>query len=851
MSLLFLNSLKGLKHHKLQMFSIVILILLSTGIYTMMKTALDRIEDRYYSYLVDQNVEDFSFITNISYEEDFTVIEVENYLNKELKYAVKEDKNDVLLYLKCLENKTNICDTYLYTKIDSIFQNYGIKLKKDVEKINGLSTKYDFSYATTSSKTYMANGITTKIIPFNKDATINIPYLLEGRFPKKDNEITILKAFALKHSLNIGDTYELNNKNYVIVGFAYASDYIYPILSINCPFFDKNKNNIIFMTNTGYKNFKAVEETIYSAKFNYEIDPKSRMEIELELDNNNLVAKTNNPASKFFVAEQKNVTRNISTILRTIRIDTMQLELQNIKIFSNSFLYLLLFISSIVILIIIKKRIETEKLQIGVLKALGYNRIKIAVSYLVYPVIGSFIGGLLGYLLGYFANGILTNIYLSYFNIVLKNISINYIYLFQCIFISLISLSLLSLTVSLFLLRKKTLDLLREGSNLKINFLTKFINKITRKMDFIKKFKLSLASRFLSKFFVIFSTSFITGLLIVLCLISSNLFSNLINKSFDNYKFNYMIFYNQVLEVFEEDDDCILQVSIKFKAITNKNNELKNKVKNSDITIYGIASSLKYVDILEKKNKNLINYLTDQTIIINSNVSKLYNISLGDYVVFSINEIDYSFEVVGIENSYLNEIAYVKISDLSKILGFNYDIYNLKYSNSLKYSNISNLSSSEISAISVVFSISELKENIFSQLRFYNDSLYILIFFAALIALIIILVIVNIIIEENKKIISLMKVMGYENKIISKIVLNIYTPLIIISYFLSIPIMKKILEKTVAIFSKDIGMVIPINITINQILLGLIVLLLVYFIALRISKNLLDKIPLSIALKRE
>ena len=100
MELLFLNAFKGLKNHKIQMFSIIFLILLSTCIYTVMNTSLDRIEDRYYSYLEEQNVEDFSFVVNVDYEKDFTNDMIDKYLNKELSNIEQEEIQYIYLY-KC------------------------------------------------------------------------------------------------------------------------------------------------------------------------------------------------------------------------------------------------------------------------------------------------------------------------------------------------------------------------------------------------------------------------------------------------------------------------------------------------------------------------------------------------------------------------------------------------------------------------------------------------------------------------------------------------------------------------------------------------------------------------------
>ena len=93
--------------------------------------------------------------------------------------------------------------------------------------------------------------------------------------------------------------------------------------------------------------------------------------------------------------------------------------------------------------------------------------------------------------------------------------------------------------------------------------------------------------------------------------------------------------------------------------------------------------------------------------------------------------------------------------------------------------------------------------------------------------------------------------MGYKNKRISSIVLNIYTPFIIISYLISIPVMKKILRAIVNALVGDIKVTIPIELSPSLAFLGLIGLLVAYYIAVGLSKRVLNKIPLAIALKRE
>ena len=98
MGLLILNALKGLKKKKVQMIGIIFCIMLSAGIYTAMNVSLDRLENKYHTYLKEQNVEDFAFVPNIDYENDYTAEEVQGFLQNELKDIPDAQKQLVTAY---------------------------------------------------------------------------------------------------------------------------------------------------------------------------------------------------------------------------------------------------------------------------------------------------------------------------------------------------------------------------------------------------------------------------------------------------------------------------------------------------------------------------------------------------------------------------------------------------------------------------------------------------------------------------------------------------------------------------------------------------------------------------------
>ena len=843
MGLLFLNALKGLKKKKVQMVGIIFCILLATGIYTAMSSALDRMEDRYHNYLREQNVEDFAFTPKIDYSKDYTVSEIEELKKNELK-DIPENQMDIVNKYEMTIGISDFQNSdILYQYIDYIFNSNGANDKKLKEKVSPALEKYDFSYYKEISKVDTEDKKLYKAIPYDKNKNINIPYLVEGNMPENKDEITVLPSFAKNNNINIGDNYSIGDKEYKVVGFAYSPDHILPIISINSPIFSEKNHNISYMTSSTFEEFPGIKETAYVGAFN---DKDKILDFETLSD---------------MFKNDENITLDATSAIRLSRVNALEAEIKTDRIFAKYFMYLLLAISVFVIIVITKKRIEDERLQIGVLKALGYNRIKIAISYLVYPIFGSIIGGAIGFFAGAFASGYLSNIYLSYFNMPIDGYRFNINYLLEDIFVPLIILSILAFLIAICLLRKKPLKLLKEGSNLKVNFFSKFVTFVTKKLPFKTRFRYSLASRSLGKLLIVTLTSFCTGLLIVLVLIGLNMFSSMLDKTFDGMKLKNQVTYIGIMSGYSDTEDYIYTTNMTLEEVISSNGDshkIERKKEGSEdiedytVNINGIDKELRLLEAKDKDGNKvypkLVNY---DDIIINQNIAKIADASVGDILVFKSGDKEFRYKLVAIDNSFMGGSAYVKRAPLAKEFENDEAAYNIKFTNDDKYSSMSNLSKEETEKIANIMSIEDLRENLENQMSSSNGAIYFVIIFASIMAFVIILIIANIVVEENKKTISLMKVMGYDDKNISSIVLNIYTPFIIIAYLLSIPAMKKLLEFIVSKLTGSIDFAIPIEFSFVKALIGLAGLLISYFIAIFISRRTLNKVPLSVALKRE
>ena len=318
--------------------------------------------------------------------------------------------------------------------------------------------------------------------------------------------------------------------------------------------------------------------------------------------------------------------------------------------------------------------------------------------------------------------------------------------------------------------------------------------------------------------------------------------------------YKYIAYSNGVNEIENKDSksDYVLDETLYLDKIVDKNGKSKKVDKEQAISLNGIDLDSKYIHLLNKKKKDIKYKLKDQDgAIISRNMKEILKLDIGDTLYIKYEDLKFTYKVIDISEEFMGFTTYVNREGLAKKNKISSNSYSTIFSNNKKYSDMSKLDSEEAKKIVYLMNMDDLKSNIEKQMDRFNGSIYIIIFFASLMALIIIMVIANIVVEENKKTISLMKVLGYPNKRISSIILNIYTPFIIIAYLISIPVMKKILKMIVDALVGNTNVTIPIEADPLTLFIGLVGLLVAYYLALAFSKRVLNKIPLAIALKRE
>ena len=231
--MLFLNTLRGLKNRKKEVGIITFLILLSSFLYTGFNVALDRINDSYQGYLKSQNVEDVSVSIKIDYEHDISLDMLDRLNNSCFSQILESEKVILDEYYNLLLEEKKI-DNDLIVLVEDTFVKYNANEVIENEILSSIKGKYNFDYIKEDYKLIRDHDNLINVLPY-RDKEINKPYLLNGSIPQKE-EITILKEFALKNNIKIGDSYKIFGNIYKVVGFMYAPEFIYPMLSVTTPY---------------------------------------------------------------------------------------------------------------------------------------------------------------------------------------------------------------------------------------------------------------------------------------------------------------------------------------------------------------------------------------------------------------------------------------------------------------------------------------------------------------------------------------------------------------------------------------------------------------------------------------
>lgn len=779
------NILRTIRQKPFQFLSIVALVTLASFIYVSLQGAIASVSYFLTDYTQSTNQEDFFVVLSAPSTEDIRQM----IARKGVSVSALAD-----------QSKSQLMKEYEYTLIDYYD-----------DKINFLSEEYNATFEGRFYRDIVTeiNGKTYDYRLIKQTDSVNLTYVIEGALPVEDDEVAVFKTYAQANGLEIGDSISLNDKMFIISAFVAVPDYIYPIFNYDNPLYEPATETIAIVTDTAYQMFTEKQWVLYSGYFNDEVD-----------DLESAVSQISNTDGVAYA-----MSKDIN-----VRISTVHAHLSSNQLLSMTFTGLLLLMSLVVIVLIMKKRINAERVQIGILKAIGYSRCQIASSYVSYPLLATIIGSFIGFFVGIGVAAIMANTYMTNYIVPLIQFYFTKDLILGGIVYPILIIGGASLIILLILLRDEPLKLMKEESHLSISSFSKWLMKGLKPFNFETRFKYSLAFRNIGKILSLFSVVLIASIFLVFASIAFKSVENIVDKAFKDVNYSYQIKYNKLI------DEPLNNFETPFLEYTAQ--PLIDE-KSTVFCLYGIEPH-NFINPLYDADGIEITSLATDGLIINQFIATAYSLSVGDELTLQIKGKNLSFPIVGVVDHYNGPMVYTSIKSLGQKLGIEATSYNGKWSNERPASDKS---------ISYVFSIDDLEKNIEVGMEMIRISLMMMVVIAAILGSMMMILITMFIIDENQKQISILKVMGYREKEISKMVLTIYFPFVIMAYLLSIPITKALVGYIMTLIASELPMAIPTDFTFIQAFIGILTVLMTYQVAMKCSKLQLDKISLHEVLK--
>jgi putative ABC transport system permease protein len=251
----------------------------------------------------------------------------------------------------------------------------------------------------------VAAPISAQIVSIRPDARhrINDIHLVRGRLPDPDasDEALVLEPFAAAHGLQPGDaitaTLHGARREFRIVGFALSPEFIYTIPPGD---FASDPKRFAVMW-IGDRTMEAA----------YDLDGAF---------NQAILTLAHRANERAILAELDRILAPYGAIGAYSRADQISNrylveELKQLRTMDRVMTPIFLAVSAFLLNVVMTRLVQTERLQIGLLKAFGFSNGAVALHYLLFAMVVAALGTAFGWLGGLYLGKLITEIYQRYF----------------------------------------------------------------------------------------------------------------------------------------------------------------------------------------------------------------------------------------------------------------------------------------------------------------------------------------------------------------------------------------------------------------------------------------------------
>lgn len=254
----------------------------------------------------------------------------------------------------------------------------------NLSKLEGIS-KIEARKTFEATQLFQGDKASLHIHSLPQENTINTPTVTQGELPTSSNEILLDSHYAKEHQFKVGDTLSLTiNK---------SAEYPEKTVSFTISGLGENVEYVKINATQNHKNegFGYVTEATIANTFN----TFSHNEILLKVKQDFDIDEVGKRIEAFSKANTLSYVDQISK-QRSFGYTQITQTIYNNGMMSKVIPLVLFIISAIILFLTMSRTIDSQRNQIGIMKALGIKDSKIMLHYMGYPLLVSIFGAILG-----------------------------------------------------------------------------------------------------------------------------------------------------------------------------------------------------------------------------------------------------------------------------------------------------------------------------------------------------------------------------------------------------------------------------------------------------------------------
>lgn len=591
--------------------------------------------------------------------------------------------------------------------------------------------------------------------------------LMEGSLPEDINEIAIDRMYAVNNDIKVQDTLTVGSRILKVTGLVALSDYSSLFSDNSDTMFDSLKFGVGVVSQ---KCFDAYDDTHihYVYSWLYDNKPEDDKEAKLMADD--------------FV---KTISANAILVNYIPQYINQAIHFTGDDIGSDRsmmivLLYVLIVIMAFVFAVTTNNTIVKEANVIGTLRASGYTRGELLRHYILLPIIVTIFGALVGNILGYtvFKDIFVATYYGSY-----SLPTYHTLWNADAFLLTTVVPVIIMLVINIVII----------GCRLKLSplkFLRRDLSGKQKKkamrlpaFGFFNRFRLRIIIQNMPNYITLFIGILFANVLLLFGIMLGPMLTHYQNEITDKLIAKHQYVLKALVDV---DDNAAEKYCVKTLAT------IEGRLKSEDVLVYGVKDNSIYADINTAS-------LKDNEVYITNGYADKFRIKKGDKITLKekYDDNEYEFTVKDMYDYPSSFAIFMSDATFKNVFDKSEDYYSGYFSD--------NILDIDEKYVATQITLDDLTKVSRQLDRSMGETFNLVKIFAVVLFAVLMFLLTKLIVEKNTTSISMVKILGYSNREISRLYVTSTTIVVVLSVALSIGLSVVIMNYLFRVFMEEMS----------------------------------------------